>query len=113
MTELEKLNETLETLQAQKMLLVAQEKERKKTARAAQKAVEKVLAAEKKLMRASSVSYQKGKLKESDIKQETSEEEEQKEPVKSKAKKEDPLDEDAALFLYFKSLFRPELEEKD
>ena len=76
LTELEKLNLTMETLQAQKMLLVAQEKERKKTARAAQKAVEKELAADKKQMRASTVSYQKGKLKESDIKQETSEKEE-------------------------------------
>lgn len=65
-------------------------------------------------MRASTTSYQKGKLKEPDLKQETDEEvESQKEPVKSKTKKEEPLDEDAALFLYFKSLFRPELEEKD
>jgi hypothetical protein len=57
LTELEKLNLTMETFKAQKMLLVVQERERKKTARAAQKATEKEIAAEKKQMRASTLSY--------------------------------------------------------
>ncbi len=112
LTELDKLNLHISTLQAQKVILAAEEKERKKTARAAQKAVEKEIALEKKQFRASTTGYQKGKLTESDIKQETDEEEVVKEPAKSKAKpKDEAVDEDAALFLYFKSLFKFELAE--
>ena len=114
LSELEKLNLHISTLQAQKVILAAKEKEEKDARKRAQKEAEKEIALEKKNLRASTTSYQRGKLKESELKQETDEEDEPKEPAKSKAKpKDEPADDDAALFIYFKSLLKYDLEEKD
>ncbi len=114
LSELEKLNLHISTLQAQKVILAAKEKDEKEAKKRALKEAEKEIALEKKNLRASTTSYQRGKLKESELKQETDEEDEPKEPAKSKAKpKDEPADDDAALFIYFKSLFKYDLEEKD